>query len=224
MSKESFSWKSLFVNDTDESFPKSESPRPASQPTEETRFPIDTQMRMPNSTAPNANPFVDEIVQVYEKGVDSLNVDGFDFFEMYKSVMAVGPSNPQSYQMAFTMGKTIKTDLTKEYLLEKSKYYIDEIEKVYVKYSEAGNSRKIDLDTSLTRDKVNLAKEISDMETQLAELQQALEAKKAERARIDAGSHEKYTEIQLKIEANNFAKAKIIDSINLVVSGINQFL
>lgn len=225
MSKESFSWKSLFVNDTDESFPKSESPRPVSPPAEETRFPTDTQMRMPTgNNTPAANPFVDEIVQVYEKGVDSLNVEGFDFFELYKSVMAVGPTNPQSYQMAFTMGKTIQSDLTKEYLLEKSKYYIDEIEKVYTKYSNAGNARKIDLDTSLTRDKVNLSKSISDIEDQIASLQKELELKKAERSNMDAGSHEQYTEIQQKIEANNFAKAKIIDSINLVVSGINQFL
>jgi uncharacterized small protein (DUF1192 family) len=226
MSKESFSWKSLFVNDTEESFPKSPTPAPASPPADETRFPADAQtMRMPASgnTSLN-NPFVDEIVQVYEKGVDSLNMDGFDFFEMYRSVMAVGPTNPQSYQMAFAMGKTIKSDLTKEFLLEKSRYYIDEIEKVYAKYSQAGNTRKIDLDTSLTRDKVNLSKSISDLEDQIAALQQELEAKKAQRSQIDAGSHEQYTEIQQKIEANNFAKAKIIDSINLVVSGINQFL
>jgi uncharacterized small protein (DUF1192 family) len=226
MSKESFSWKSLFVNDTEESFPKSHAQAPASPPAEETRFPTDSQtMRMPTggNTTLN-NPFVDEIVQVYEKGVDSLNMEGFDFFELYKSVMAVGPTNPQSYQMAFTMGKTIKSDLTKAFLLEKSKYYIDEIEKVYTKYSQAGNTRKIDLDTSLTRDKVNLAKSISDLEDQIAALQQELETKKAERSQIDAGSHEQYTEIQQKIEANNFAKAKIIDSINLVVSGINQFL
>jgi len=224
MGKENFSWKSLFVNDS--SFPKSEPVTPAAAPqAEDTRFPAGSQVKsMPAMNTGLNNPFIDEIVTVYEKGVDSLNLDGFDFFEMYRSVMAVGVSNPQSYQMAFTMGKTIKNDLTKEFLLEKSKHYIAEIEKVYARYDSIGNTRKSDLDISLTRDKVNLAKAISDLESQISDLQQQLQSKKEELGKIDAGSMDQYTEIQQKIEANNYAKGKIIESINLVVSGINQYL
>jgi hypothetical protein len=179
---------------------------------------------MPASHVTLNNAFIDEIVEVYEKGIDSLNQEGFDFFELYRSVTAVGVSNPQSYQMAFTMGKTLRKDLTKEFLLEKSKYYIAEIQKVHASYDAIGNTRKNDLDISLTRDKVNLTKAISDLETQIKDLQEQLEAKKAELNKIGTGSMEIYAEIQQKIEANNFAKAKIIDSINLVVSGINQYL
>jgi hypothetical protein len=179
---------------------------------------------MPASHTGLNNPFIEEIVEVYEKGVDSLNQDGFDFFELYRSVTAVGVSNPQSYQMAFTMGKTLRKDLTKEFLLEKSKYYIAEIEKVHAGYDAIGNTRKSDLDISLTRDKVNLTKAISDLEAQIASLQEQLEAKKEELNKIGSGSMAQYAEIQQKIEANNYAKAKILESINLVVSGINQYL
>jgi hypothetical protein len=223
MSKEHFSWKSLFVNDSNNSFPKSEEQTPPAS--DDTRFPTDSSMNsMPASHVTLNNAFIDEIVEVYEKGIDSLNQEGFDFFELYRSVTAVGVSNPQSYQMAFTMGKTLRKDLTKEFLLEKSKYYIAEIQKVHASYDAIGNTRKNDLDISLTRDKVNLTKAISDLETQIKDLQEQLEAKKAELNKIGTGSMEIYAEIQQKIEANNFAKAKIIDSINLVVSGINQYL
>ena len=225
MSKESFSWRSLFVNDDSESAPKKEEAIPSSLPIDETRFPVESNVTSA-STANNTlnNPFINEILDVYEKGFDSLNLADFDFFELYKSVVAVGVTNPQSYHMAFTMGKTIKSDLSKEYLLEKSKFYLDEIEKVYTKYNTTGNSRKSDLDTSITRDKVNLSKSISDIESQIFELQKELEAKKLELSRIDSNNRDQYMEIQMKIEANDYAKRKIVDSINLVISGINQYL
>lgn len=223
MSKESFSWKSLFINDDSESTPKKEEAIPSSLPIDETRFPVESNVTNTSKNAIN-NPFINEILDVYEKGFDSLNLADFDFFELYKSVVAVGVTNPQSYHMAFTMGKTIKSDLSKEYLLEKSKFYLDEIEKVYTKYNTTGNKRKDDLDTTITRDKVNLSKSISDIESQIFELQKELEAKKLELSRIDSNNRDQYMEIQMKIEANDYAKRKIVDSINLVISGINQYL
>lgn len=170
------------------------------------------------------NPFINEILEVYNRGFEGLNSEGFDFFEMYKSVMAVGPTNPQSYQMAFTMGKTIKSDLSKEFLLEKSKFYISEIEKVYAKYDATGNSKNKDLNNTITTKKYNLSKNITDLENQIVKLQKEVEAKKAELARIDLDNKEMFSEIQLKIEANNLAKHKILESINTVVTGINQYL
>jgi hypothetical protein len=221
MSKESFNWKSLFVNEEKSTVTNPEIVNtPSSMP--DSKFP-ETSHHAPVSNHTN-NPFVGEVFDVYQKGFDGLNNEGFDFFELYKSVNAVGVTNPQSYQMAFTMGKTIKPDLTKEFLLEKSKYYISEIEKVYAKYHETGTSRNKELNANITNQKNGLAKNISDLETQIAKLQAELEAKKFELSKIDIANQAQFSEIQLKIEANNIAKQKILESINLVVTGINQYL
>lgn len=224
MSKESFNWKSIFVNDENASVPQDEAKIQTSFIPTDNKFPETNTITnsVPNSNS--NNPFLNEILEVYNKGFEGLNNEGFDFFEMYKSMMAVGPTNPQSYQMAFTMGKTIKSDLSKEFLLEKSKFYISEIEKVYSKYDATGNSKNKDLSDTISTQKNNLTKHISDLETQIAKLQSELETKKAELARIDFDNKEMFAQIHLKIEANNLAKHKILESINTVVTGINQYL
>jgi len=234
MANEFFNWKSLFIND-DQSAPiDAQAPVKQAPPTFQNKFP-DQAMPPPipqgsNSGSVNAgtgginNPFLADVVAVYEKGFESLNMSGFDFFEMYKSVMAVGASNPQAYQMAFTMGKTINPVLTKEFLLDKAKFYTTEIEKVYTKYDADGNAKKTGLDNTITAEKFNLTKTVEDLEAKITQLQAELQAKKEELAKIDSSSREKYSEIQLKIEANNLAKSKILESINTVVTGINQYL
>lgn len=222
MSKESFNWKSLFVNEDKTQNSQPEIKEVSSPNNTENKFPETSTTHSPSSNS--GNPYVGEVFDVYQKGFDGLNNEGFDFFELYKSVQAVGVTNPQSYQMAFTMGKTIKPDLTKEFLIEKSKYYISEIEKVYSKYHETGTTRNKELNTSITNQKNTLTKNISDLEVQIAKLQTELEAKKFELSKIDIANHAQFSEIQLKIEANNIAKQKIIESINLVVTGINQYL
>lgn len=228
MSNESFNWKSLFVNDdanqTSEN-PSKEQAKPIS--ISENKFP-DISINSGNSSnisgGNSNNPFLKEILEVYNKGFESLNQSGFDFFEMYKSVMAVGPTNPQSYQMALTMGKTINAELSKPILLEKASFYVSEIEKVYAKYDATGNSKNKDLNNTITVQKNELTKNITDLESQIAKLQADLETKKTALERIDHDNHEMFAQIQQKIEANNIAKQKILESINTVVTGINQYL
>ena len=227
MSKEGFNWKSIFVNDenvTNNTVSKTTQIPTQVQSIPDNKFPETNIVTNSVPIGTSDNPFLNEILEVYNKGFEGLNNEGFDFFELYKSVMAVGPTNPQSYQMAFTMGKTIKSDLSKEFLLEKSKFYISEIEKVYTKYDATGNSKNKDLNNTITTQKYNLSKNISDLESQIAKLQAELETKKTELARIDMDNKDMFAQIQLKIEANNLAKHKILESINTVVTGINQYL
>lgn len=219
---QSFNWKSLFVNEEQNDVAKTENQNPVSFTKTENKFPEASTNN--HSAENNNNPFLNEILEVYQKGFDGLNNEGFDFFELYKSVYAVGVTNPQSYQMAFAMGKTIKSDLSKEFLIEKAKFYIAEIEKVYAKYDTTGNSKNKDLNNNITAQKQSLSKEIADLEGQIAKLQAELEKKKAELARVDLDNKELFAEIQLKIEANNIAKQRILESINTVVTGINQYL
>ncbi|HKX85069.1 MAG TPA: hypothetical protein VJL37_00235 [Flavobacterium sp.] len=221
MSKESFNWKSLFIN---EDSTKSASTNEGPQNTiPENKFPeinVNTTVSSSNSN----NPFLAEILDIYQKGFDGLNVEGFDFFEMYKSVSAVGVTNPQSYQMAFAMGKTINPNLSKDFLIEKAKHYLAEIDKVHNKYDATGNAKKQDLNSKLTQQKDSLSKSIGDLELKIVELQKELNQKKIELEKIDLINKEDFSEIELKIEANNIAKQKIVESINTVLTGINQYL
>jgi hypothetical protein len=221
MSQEGFNWKSLFVNEgKDASAPQAKPD--ISQPDNTTKFP--TQGRESAPLDASGNPFIGEIWDVYEKGFESLNSSEFDFFELYKSVMVVGVTNQQSYQMAFTMGKALKPDLSKQFLLDKAKYYIDEIEKVYAKYDAAGNSKKALLSQGIATEKDRMSKNIKDIESRITQLQYDLQKSKEELERIDANSKEKFSEIELKLEANTIARQKILTSINQVVTGVNQYL
>ena len=222
MAKENFNWKSLFIN-TDEETPTKNESFSTPKTIETNKFPENPTTFQPTESATN-NPFLNEIFGVYEKGFESLNQTGFDFFEMYKSVISVGATNPQSYQMAFTMGKTINPQLSKSFLLEKSKYYTDEIEKVYTKYNETGTSRKKDLDNAISLEKNNLTKSIFDIESKIAQLQSDLQTAKSNLEKVDFKNKEQFSEIILKIEANDLDKKKILESINTVVTGINQYL
>ncbi|WP_130733153.1 hypothetical protein [Flavobacterium sp. J27] len=227
MSKEGFNWKSLFINETENGTKKEESIKAtpsnsSTQTTQTQKFPEEKIAHVNNESS--ANPFVNEILEVYEKGFESLNLNDFDFFELYKSVVAVGITNPQSYQMAFMMGKSIKPDLTKEYLLDKSKFYIEEINKVHTKYDATGNAKKQDLSGLVQKEKEALTTSITNLEAKILQMQQELQEKKSLLANIDSKNEQELRELQLKIEANNFAKQKIVDSINLVISGINQYL
>lgn len=220
MGIESFNWKSLFINE-ETSQPKDASPAPTSFPPTN-KFPdTPTNTNLSNS---NANPFLGEVLDVYQKGFDGLNLEGFDFFELYKSVNAVGVTNPQSYQMAFTMGKTINPNLSKEFLLDKAKFYQSEIEKVYEKYNITGNAKKSDLNAKVTQEKKDLSQSIEAIEAQIAQLQKDLESKRISLTQIDNDNAQEFRELQLKIEANTMARQKIQDSISLVVTGINQYL
>lgn len=224
MAKEDFNWKSLFINE-ESNKPEKEANNhlSASMPVNtENKFPSETTYSISEENKPNH--FLKEVIEVYDKGFESLNLEGFDFFELYKSVVAVGITNPQSYQMAFTMGKTIQPNLDKEFLLQKASFYVTEIEKVYEKYDAAGKAKKSELDNNITKEKYNLSKEISELETNINVLQKELESKKSELQKIDPVNMEQLSEIQLKMEANDLAKQRILNSINTVITGINQYL
>lgn len=221
MGKESFNWKGLFINEETEATDQTQvAPPPLN---EGTKFPNHA-TQVSDSDTTISNPFLKEIFEVYEKGFESLNSAGFDFFELYKSVVAVGISNPQSYQMAYTMGKTIQPDLTKQFLLEKANFYVTEIEKVYSKYDAIGKTKKSDLENDLTKEKYNLSKNIEELSAKILQFQNELESKKLEFKKLDSKNIEQFSEIKLKMEANDLAKHKILDSINTVVTGINQYL
>ncbi len=56
-------------------------------------------------------------IAAYQAGFDSLNQNGYDFYEFYQAVTSAGADNPQVVQMAFTMAKSMDKSITKDKLL-----------------------------------------------------------------------------------------------------------
>jgi hypothetical protein len=224
-----FNWKSLFIEPTEAEkaaaleeerlakLAEAEAQKPKSQPLP--NQPQNTSIKM--STSGDA---FNEVLAVYEKGFEGLNQDGYDFFELYKSVQAVGADNPQAYQMAFAMGESIKPDLSKSFLLEKANNYVAEIEKVHAKYADVGAKKKADLANQLNSEKGNLSNAIKSLESQIASLQAQLNIQKAELSQIDKKFEGPIAEMEERIGANDGAKQTILSSIQKVINGINQNL
>lgn len=225
-----FNWKSLFI--VDEEAERQAALNKPLQQNEQTSAPIKSnnlvdskhKIQMPNVSYTTSNEAFTDVLAVYEKGFDSLNQDGYDFFELYKSVMAVGADNPQSYQMAFAMGKSIKPDLTKSFLLEKSKVYVSEIEKVHAKYADIGNKKKNDLAAQQNAERSNLSNTINNLESQIADLQAQLNKNKSDLSEIDSKYANPLKDMDERIGANNKAKETILSSIQKIINGINQNL
>ncbi len=220
-----FNWKGLFIVDEEaEKAAELEklngtatTPAPATTGQKAATQPVS------NKVLTNGEAF-NEVLAVYEKGFDGLNQEGYDFFELYKAVQAVGADNPQAYQMAFAMGKSIKPDLTKSILIEKGNHYVAEIEKVHSRYAEIGNKKKADLAGQLNSEKGNLNNSIKNIESQIAQLQAELAKQKAELAQIDQKYGPSLADMEVRIGANDGAKQTILQSIQKVLNGINQNL
>ncbi len=223
-----FNWKNLFIEPSDEEKAAALAAEKA-QPTKVVEMPSmpSAKLTMPTSPLAKVDTGGDafkEVLAVYEKGFDGLNQEGYEFFELYKSVMAVGPDNPQAYQMAFAMGKSIKSDLTKSFIIDKGNNYVAEIEKVHSKYAEVGNKKRADLLNQLNSEKSNLSSSIKSLESQIASLQAELTKQKGELSEIDNKFRASLTEMEARINANDGAKQTILNSIQKVINGINQNL
>jgi len=163
---------------------------------------------------------VEKALDLYQKGFDSLNQTGFDFYEFYQSVMSAGVGNPQIYGMAYSMGSAMDKTLSKEKLIQQADYYTGEILKQYEDFVNKGNSKKQEVENQKSTENQSLVSELDSMKQQL----DALSIQIADREKKLSAIGEKYNpqlnEINNKISANLIAKDKIINSISEVKNGI----
>lgn len=215
-----FDWKSLI-------FVQEEGAKPAEPQKTETKTTFDDHKKptvtMPSSTTASQSVLT-EVATAYERGFDSLNQDGYDFFELYKAVMAVGADNNQAYTMAFAMGKGIKPDLNKAQLVEKGRAYIAELEKVHAGFSQKGMAKKAEINQQLNYENSSLTQNIAQLEKQIAELQSQLNKNKSHLADLQSKFAGPLADIDQRIVANDQAKANLVASLEKVINGINQNL
>jgi hypothetical protein len=170
------------------------------------------------------NPFLDKILEVYEKGFDKLNQPGYDFFEFYKAVLKAGVNNPQVYVMALDMAQSMDGTVTRDSLLKQSEYYISELEKVYNEFNNNGRNKIQELTQKKTNETTALSQEIASLQQQLSQIQVQISLKQSALADIDSRYHPEIEDINLKLNANDFIKNKFVTNINLVKMNISNNL
>lgn len=182
----------------------------------------ETPMFVPTGNVSVSDEQVDKAYGIYQRGFDSLNTEGYDFYEYYTMVAAGGMENTAIYPMAFAMGKSVSPSITKDALTSKADYYMDEINKVYQNFSAQGSSKIDEISTKKNNENQNLVHELESIKTQMESLlvqQASCERKLGE---IDSKYAGQLNDVQTMIKANSIAKDKIIGQIQTVKNGITN--
>ncbi len=226
MAKEKFNWKGLFINDENTS--SEESTEITAPVTSSNSFPESSTStsKFPEyipKTTTVSNDMLSTIIEMYESGFESLNKPGYDFYEFFKAIKAVGTNEPSIYKMALTMAKSVDTKVSKKTLLTEADFYVKEIEKVHKQYESQGTTKKNQILSNQKNQKKTLSDEISALEKNLMEIQNQISVKKNQLQSFDSNVTD-LSAIDQKIMANDAAKSKILETIVTVVNGIKNNL
>jgi len=213
--------KSYFFNTEEEGADK-KTPAPA----ETIKFPSTsaTVAATPTIEAMNCEPHMDAIMSLYEKGFESLNQPGVEFYEFFKSVIAGGADNPTTYTMAFNMLKGLESGMSKQSLLDQSKFYVAKIDKVHQGYDKNGRDKKMEIEKQRDAETERLRTDLDLLRQQQETIKTQIQTKEIQLTQQDAKYNPEIEQIGCKMTANDVAKKKIIGTINKVVVGITNNL
>lgn len=167
-----------------------------------------------------SNEHLTKFSDMYQKGFDSLNQNGYDFYEFFQAVVHGGVDNPQIYSMAMAMGAGMDKSINKDTLLSQADFYINEINKVYGKYVESGKTKKEEFLTQKETENSALVAEVANLKEQLEALQFQIKDRETKLSLIGNKFQPLLGDIESKLMANDFAKNKIITAIESVKNGI----
>lgn len=178
----------------------------------------------PSSSGQASEEHIDKFREMYKNGFDSLNQDGFDFYDFFQSVMHGGADNPQVYTMAMAMGSAMDKTVTKDILISQADFYMTEISKVHAKQSSSGGSKRQETITQKDQENSSLSMDIQNLKQQAEEIQRQIKSKENELSLISNKYQPIIADIDSKLMANDLAKNEIITSIEKVKQGINKNL
>jgi hypothetical protein len=228
-------WKSLFLKPGEEENADAATPNQTER-AETLSFPLGNNTMPGISTSfvaekSNLNPAVAEVIKVYEDGLESINMPGYDFFEFYKAVGAAGNHGSQMYNMAFQMASALDKTITVQKLVSDAEFYISKINEVHSQYSSQGQLRLNDIQEKKVAEKSKLSNEIDQSTQRIAQLRVELQnlendvrQKREELSKIDEGFIQQENSIREKMAANDAARNSSIDKLNTVKNGIGNFL
>lgn len=218
------SFKNLFIKDESEE----------NEPQEKNSFPVSESGKPVNagsSAPPSSNPFLGEITEVYEKGLESINMPGYDFYDFYLAIAAAGSQNEAIYKMAFQMGKTLDSNITPQKLMADAEYYISKLNEVYQNYSDKGKQKLNSLAAELKADKDGLTSEITHIEGEITRLKQqilSMEQKLSETKnhlnKVEGKYKPQQDQINLKLQANDQAMQISVKKLASVKEGISKYI
>lgn len=167
-----------------------------------------------------SNEHLQATVELYQRGFDSLNQPGYDFYEFYQAVMQAGPTNPQVYTMGYQMASAMDKSISKDKLIQQSDFYLAEINKVYTEYNSKGVAKKQDLLAQKQHENESLVNELDLLRQQLEAIRTQIADKENKLSVIDVKYAPMVSEVDSKIGANEMAKNQIVQSIEQVKNGI----
>ena len=206
-------------------------PKATVKPSKEVKFPdeVTSSNSFPSSNStftPTPSGVSQELLvkftDMYQKGFDSLNQAGYDFYEYFKAVMKGGVDNPAIYDMALGMAAAMDSSVTKEKLLSTADFYMSEILKVYQNQVNSANAKKTALASQRDLENQSLTSELGSLEQQLATIQMQIQDRKTKLSLIGDKYQPQVVDLDAKLMANDFAKNKIVTDIQKVKDGINN--
>lgn len=225
-------WKSLFVK-TDGDTSAKEDPPGFSFPVTETNVTEQPKKEFYRESPPKPAPtdVVQEVIQTYEAGLDTINMPGYDFYEFYMAVSAGGSGSPQTYQMAYQMAKAFDKSISARKLMQDAEFYISKIGEVHGQYVSQGQQKLNALrdqrqaeQRSLQQESDQAAQRISQLKTELQQLEALISEKQKALASIDNKTLPQENSIREKLQANDLAKKASIEKLTAIRNGIQQYI
>lgn len=211
-------------------FIKSDSEENESNNSNSHSFPVSSPESSHSNNAPS-NPYLAEIIDVYEKGLESINMPGYDFFEFYRAVSAAGTPNESMYRMAFQMGKTMDSTVTAEKLASDADFYLSKIDEVHQKFTDQGRSKISSITkqqeaerSGLDQRAKQLENEIHSLKAQIQNLERELGDTKTNLSKVSGKYRPEEQEIQDKLAANDQAMNVSVKRLKSVKEAIIKYL
>jgi predicted RNase H-like nuclease (RuvC/YqgF family) len=179
----------------------------------------------------SGNPYLDEIIMVYEKGLDSINMPGYDFFDFFTAIKAAGTQNEAIFKMAFQMGKTMDSSLTSQKLVTDADFYLSKLKDVHQKYADQGQQKLNGILSqsraereSLSNSANSMEVEISRLRQQIADLEKKLADTRTTLSQVDNKYKPQQDVVEKKLEANDEALRISAQKLTAVRDAIQLYL
>jgi hypothetical protein len=238
------SWKSLFVKDESEENEPSPASTTSKKKEEDFSFPVtNTNVVTPTNVASNYvpppissatttdNSVVNEVLAVYEKGLDSINMPGYDFFEFYKAINSIPNGGDQAYIMAFQMAKSMDNTLSPTKLMGDADFYISKINEVFSNYVTQGNQKLNEILNDKNSEKTQLNKEVEaatkrleDLRKEMLSIETNINENKNKLTLVEGKYAPAENAVRLKLAANDNARQISIQRLQGVRDGILRIL
>jgi hypothetical protein len=225
-------WKHLFVKTDATEAGKEEATDAYSFPVKDSIAPTTSNTGNTGYTAPSVNdPVVSEVIEVYEAGLESINMPGYDFYEFYKAINSTGGSGEHTYQLAFNMAKSMDKTITVQKLLNDAEFYTSKINEVHGQYVNQGQAKLQSLEQKKQTDKGQLQGEIDQHVSRIAQLRAELQEQEAAvthkrglLSKIDESFNPQEKTVREKLQANDVARNTSIEKLNKIREGIARYI